>query len=142
MKRTMRTGAVLALALIAATACTRRVQVESEPSQPNYIQTSAVPAAVEVVGQYDYVVEMSSGDITGPMTVTRLADGGYAVTFLMQDGQEVPTSNVRRRGAEMSMDVETPGGMGSVNIEWTSANVVEGEVFLGETLPFRATRRS
>ena len=142
MKRTMKTGALLALMLLTATACTRRVQVESEPNQPNYNQTSAVNAEVDVVGVYDYVVEMSSGDITGPMTVTRLADGGYAVTFVMQDGQPVPTSNVRRRGAEMSMDVDTPGGMGSVSIEWLSRDRVEGEVFLGETLPFRATRRS
>jgi len=46
MKRTMKTGALLALALIAATACTRRVQVESEPSQ-NYNRTSAVGAEVD-----------------------------------------------------------------------------------------------
>ena len=45
----MRTAALLVLTVLAAGACTRRVQVESEPNQPNNnMQTSAAqPAEVD-----------------------------------------------------------------------------------------------
>jgi hypothetical protein len=41
MKRTMKTGVLVVLTVIAATACTRRVQVESEPN-PNDMQVAPV----------------------------------------------------------------------------------------------------
>ena len=43
MKNVLKNAAVLVLTLAAATACTRRVQVESEPNRPEYRieQTSA-----------------------------------------------------------------------------------------------------
>ena len=46
MKKTMKATALVALALLATSACTRRVQVESEPNRPEYRmeQTSAVAA--------------------------------------------------------------------------------------------------
>ena len=49
MQKTMKTGALMVLALLAMTACTRRVQVESEPNRPEYRmeQTSAVNADAE-----------------------------------------------------------------------------------------------
>lgn len=142
MKRTMRNGVLLAVVLLSAAACTRRVQVESEPNEPNYMQSSVAPAEIEKTGVYDYVVDLPNGVITGPMTVTRAADGNYAVHFLMDDGQEVPTRNVRSTPTGLTMDVTTPGGEGAVMLEWVSATEVEGEVFIGETLPFSATRRS
>ena len=38
MKQTMKTMVLAALALFAMTACTRRVQVESEPNEPRYME--------------------------------------------------------------------------------------------------------
>ena len=141
MKRTMKTGAVLALTLLAATACTRRVQVESEPNQPNYNQTSAAPAEVDVVGIYEYTATFDSGESTGgPMTIAR-AGQGYTVDFTTDMG-EVTTSNVRRDGNKLTMDTVTPGGAGTIQLEWQSANEVTGSVFIGETIQIRATRRS
>ena len=139
----VKTVALLALTLLAASACTRRVQVESEPNQPsNNLQTSeAQPAEVDMVGVYDYRVEAGGDVITGPMTVTRAADGAYGVAIAMDDGNTVPTRNVRRSGNNLSMDVSTPGGEGSVTLRWTSANDVEGDVFLGDIIPITATRR-
>lgn len=141
--KTMRTAALLALTLLAAAACTRRVQVESEPNQPsNNLQTSAAqPAEVDMVGVYDYRVEAGGDVITGPMTVTRATDGGYAVVIAMNDGHEVPTRNVRRNGNALMMDVSTPGGEGSLTLRWTNANTIEGDVFLGDMIPIHATRR-
>lgn len=142
MKRMMKSGALLTFVLFTATACPRNVQVESEPNQPNYMQSASVaPAEIDMVGTYEYVVTMSDGDIRGPMTVTRAADGTYAVRFVMQDGTVVPTRNVVRNGAELTMDASTPGGPGTVTLEWQDADTVEGEVFIGEFLDLRATRR-
>ena len=52
MKRMMRNAALVAVVLFSATACTRRVQVESEPNEPRYMQTSATvaPADAEDAG--------------------------------------------------------------------------------------------
>ncbi|HEX6587876.1 MAG TPA: hypothetical protein VF039_02550 [Longimicrobiales bacterium] len=49
MKRTIRNAALVAVVLFSATACTRRVQVESEPNEPRYMQTSSsvAPAATD-----------------------------------------------------------------------------------------------
>ena len=44
MKTKLTTTAVLFLTLAAAAACTRRVQVESEPNEPRYLQTTAADA--------------------------------------------------------------------------------------------------
>ena len=41
MKNILKTAAILVLTLAASTACTRRVQVESEPNEPRYMRTSA-----------------------------------------------------------------------------------------------------
>ena len=38
MKNVLKTSFLLLLAVMAATACTRRVQVESEPDEPQYMQ--------------------------------------------------------------------------------------------------------
>ena len=141
MKRMMKTMAVLALALLAATACTRRVQVESEPNRPSYLQTAAPSTGIEVVGVYDYLVVAGADVITGPMTVTRASDGAYAVAFVMDDGRSVPTRNVRREGNSLMMDATTPAGEGTVTLTWVNANEVEGQVFIGETLDLEATRR-
>lgn len=136
MKSMMRTGALLALTVLAATACTRRVQVESEPN--NQLQSTA---PVEMTGVYEYVATFDSGETTrGPMTITR--DGaGYAVDFVTEMG-EVTTSNVRREGNKLRMDTMTPGGAGTIELEWQDANVVVGSVFVGESIGIRATRRS
>ena len=41
MKRIMRNAVLLAIVLATAAACTRRVQVESEPNEPRYMQAPA-----------------------------------------------------------------------------------------------------
>lgn len=98
MKRIIRNASLVVAVALTATACTRRVQVESEPNEPRYQETTLdAAAAVDVVGVYDYVAEVDngSGDMTGPMTITRAA--GYAVRFVMQDGGEtLPFSATRR----------------------------------------------
>ena len=77
MKTMLKTTALLTLMVLAASACTRRVQVESEPNEPRYMQSSsAVPAEIDVVGVYDYVVGAGDDVETGPMTVTRTSAGG------------------------------------------------------------------
>lgn len=38
MKRMMKNAVLLVVVLAAAAACTRRVQVESEPNEPRYMQ--------------------------------------------------------------------------------------------------------
>lgn len=143
MKRIVKHAALLSLVLLTATACPRQVQVESEPDQPDYMQSSAAAAAdVDMVGVYDYVVDMGGEEITGPMTVTRSPEGAYAVSVVMDNGERVVTRNVRRDGNDLNMDIVTPdGGSGTVMLEWMSADEVEGEVFIGETLRIHATRR-
>lgn len=136
MKNVMKTSALLVL-VVAASACTRRVQVESEPNEPQYMQSTAI----DVDGVYDYVATFDSGEHTGgPMTVARAGDG-YTVDFTTDMG-EVTTSNVRRVGNTLHMDAMTPGGAGTIQLEWQNANVVVGSVFVGETINIRATRRS
>lgn len=139
-KRIMNHAALLALALLTATACTRRVQVESEPNEPSYMQSTA---AIEMAGTYDYVVMTAQGEVeSGPMTVTRAGDS-YAVRFGMtQAGGEVVGRNVRREGNTLSMDADTPAGAGTLELTWQSRNEVTGSGFFGETLSIRATRRS
>lgn len=130
----------LAVLLLTTAACPRNVQVESEPNRFEAAAATA-PAEIDVVGVYDYRVEAGGDVITGPMTVSRTADGGYAVRFVMNDGNEVPTRNVRRNGDTLSMDATTPGGDGTVTLRWTDANTVEGDVFIGEFIPIHASRR-
>ena len=143
MKRILKTSAVLVLAVAAAAACTRRVQVESEPDQPNYMQTSAASAEVDVVGQYQYVAMDDGYEVErGPMTVSRTADGAYAVEFRLRDGTRIGTRNVRRSGNVMSMDVLAPDAAGTAELTWQSRNEVVGVVNVGETLSVRATRGS
>ena len=141
MNRTMKTTAVLALTLFATAACTRRVQVESEPNEPRYLETTSAPAEIDVVGVYDYVAMFDSGEHTdGPMTIAHAGDV-YTVQFVTEMG-EVTTSNVRRVGNRLTMDTMTPGGAGTIQLEWQDANAVVGSVFIGETIALRATRRS
>lgn len=47
MKRMLKNAVLLAVVLMTAGACTRRVQVESEPNEPEYMQA---PAATEGAG--------------------------------------------------------------------------------------------
>ena len=44
MRKELRIAAVATLVLTAAVACTRRVQVESEPNEPQYHESSAAGA--------------------------------------------------------------------------------------------------
>ena len=139
--KTMRTTALLALTLLATAACTRRVQVESEPDNPNQNQMQSVAPAIDVSGVYDYVATFDSGESTqGPMTIAR-AGATYTVGFVTEMG-EVTTRNVRREGNTLRMDTTTPGGDGTIVLDWQDANLVTGEVFIGETIHLRATRRS
>jgi hypothetical protein len=135
MKRQMKLAALAVLTLTTATACPRRVEVESEPNR-----FEAAPAQIEMSGAYDYVVEFDSGETTsGPMTVRRSGDT-YAVDIVSEMG-EVTTSNVRRTGNTLAMDTHTPGGAGTIQLTWESADLVTGSVFIGETIRLRATRQ-
>ena len=139
MKRAMKTTAVLALTLFATAACTRRVQVESEPNEPRYLQTTA--AEIRIEGVYDYVAAFPDGSTTsGPMTIARAGES-WSVDFRTEHGQ-VTTSNVRREGNTLRMETMTPGGPGTIELTWESSDAVVGEVFIGDVLSLRATRRS
>lgn len=142
MRREMKTAAIALLALLSAAACTRRVQVESEPSRMEASAASvSQPGLIDIVGSYDYVVPLDNGeDATGRMTITRVGDS-YAVAFAADDG-EVTGRNVRRTGNTLRMDVSTPGGEGSAELTWLNRDQAAGTVFLGETLELRVTRRS
>lgn len=138
MHRTTKGILTLALLVLSASACTRRVQVESEPSRSEVTVSSA--ATIEIAGVYDYVVPLDDGDATGTMTITR-AGAGYAVAMTSNMGG-VTASNVRRTGNTLNMDVSTPGGDGAVEITWQSRDRATGRVFLGEVLRMNLTRRS
>ena len=128
-----RRGSFAVLAALLAVACSRGVQVESEPSRAD------VPE-IDVVGLYDYVATFDNGESTsGPMTVAR-SGAGYTVDFLTDMG-EVTTSNVRRDGNRLIMDTVTPGGAGTIELTWQSRDEVAGSVFIGETINIHATRR-
>ena len=58
MTRQMKTTALLALTLFATAACTRRVQVESEPN-PEYMRSSAAPALLNVAMSDDVATRRS-----------------------------------------------------------------------------------
>lgn len=51
MKRIINGASLLVLALLAMTACTRRVQVESEPNEPRYMQSSSVAPVQNDMGE-------------------------------------------------------------------------------------------
>ncbi|HUF12451.1 MAG TPA: hypothetical protein VMN78_05060 [Longimicrobiales bacterium] len=136
--RTLQSVLALGFVLLSANACTRRVQVESEPSR---YEASAQPAAsIDVVGLYDYVVPLDGGDAVGTMTVTRASDS-YAVAFTTNIG-DVTTRNVRRNGNTLTMDISTPNGEGALEITWQSRDRATGSVFLGEALRMNIVRRS
>ena len=145
--RRVRTAALLVLTLLAMAACTRRVQVESEPDQQdnNRMQTSAVstPAEVDMVGTYQYVAEDMDGEVErGPLTIGRMADGGYSVRFgLSQGAGEVVGRDVRRTGNQLTMNAMTPGGDATIELTWRSANEVAGIVDFGQLLTLVATRQ-
>ena len=129
-------GALIAVLSILAVACSRSVQAESEavPSQ------TTAPAQFDVVGTYDYIVDLPDEDATGPMTVTRAADGSYGVTVISHMG-DVALRNVRRAGNTLTMDASTPGGEGTIELTWESRDRASGIVFLGEAFTMVATRR-
>lgn len=132
----MKRIAVVALVVLSATACTRRVVVESEP---NRFEAGA-QSMIDMTGTYDYVVELGGQQAVGPMTVTRDAEGAYAIRMTSNMGA-VSVHNVRREGNTLTMDARTPGGDGAVELTWQSADEVTGMLFLDEVYNMRATRR-
>lgn len=129
---------IAALFLSTATACTRRVQVESEPNRMEAAAASA-SAMMDVAGAYDFVVDIGDEDATGVMTVVPAGDG-YAISMTSNMGG-VTTRNIRRAGNTFTMDATTPGGEGSIELTWQSRDQVRGMVFLGEVYNLTATRR-
>lgn len=141
MKGMIRSVSLLALVLVTATACTRRVQVESEPNEPRYMQSSSVaPAEIEMAGVYDYVADFEGGERTEDVMTVRRSGDGYAVDIVSELG-EVTTSDVRREGNTLTMDAMTPGGPGRVELTWKNANELTGEVYIGDVIRLSATRR-
>ena len=53
MKRMLKTGALLVLVVTTATACPRRVEVESEPNEPEYQRSAPQSTETDAVGLHD-----------------------------------------------------------------------------------------
>ena len=137
MHGSLKVTAIAVLAIASAAGCTRRVVVESEPNR----YEAAAPAELDISGVYDFVVEVGDQDAVGEMTITRSSAGaGWDVAMTSNMGGVYP-SNIRRSGNTLTMDAETPGGPGTIELTWLSRDEVTGMVFLGEVYNMTATRR-
>lgn len=139
MRGTVRTTVLAVLVVVISTACTRRVQVESEPNRSEVRASSVV--VIDVAGTYDFVVDLppQQGDATGVLSVNRTGDA-YMVSMTSNMGA-VTTRNVRRVGNTLTMDANTHAGEGAIELTWQSRERVNGIVFLGEAYNLTATRR-
>ena len=129
----MRTIAAVALVLVLA-GCTRKVVVESEPSR------TAAPSAITMVGSYDYTVDYDGQIIRGVLNVTR--SGARYDATMSSDMGALQVNAVEREGDTLKLDVETPGGPATMELEWKSADRFQGLGYLGSAAyPIAGTRR-
>ena len=138
MRGALKTAALAALVIATATGCTRRVQVESEPSRAEV--SAASVGTIDITGTYDYVVDFDGQRRPGIVTIGRTGSG-YDVRMSVQ-GEPISTRNVRREGNTLTMDATTPGGAATIEMVWRGRDAFTGFGYIGGIAhPVTGTRR-
>jgi len=130
---------LLFVALLALPACTRRVEVGSDPNpNPARMMDAAGP-----MGAYDFTAQAGGQTITGIMNYTR-AGGAYGGTVSI-NGQpgEATIESVEVDGMDVTLQLQTPDGPASMDLDFAGAyDSFTGIVYIGsQAVDIRGARR-